>query len=220
MVHRLKSVPLKQSSRGNAVTDLFAKYDVPAPRYTSYPTVPFWTDSPTTDQWLEHLNRAFADEATTWSLYFHLPFCESLCTFCACNTVITRDHGREHCYVNLLTTEWNLYRERVATLSERSLLGVHLGGGTPTFFAKENLERILKPILSQSKIDRDRFEASVEVHPGHTTREQLELLYGLGFTRISLGVQDFDPEVQRLVNRNQPYEVTKSITDIARELGS
>jgi oxygen-independent coproporphyrinogen-3 oxidase len=201
------------------VTDLFAKYDVPAPRYTSYPTVPFWTDSPTTDQWIDHLNQPFANEAATWSLYFHLPFCESLCTFCACNTVITRDHGREEGYVKLLSTEWNLYLERVPALTERALRGVHLGGGTPTFFAKENLERILKPILSQTKIDRDRFEASVEVHPGHTTREQLEMLYGLGFTRISLGVQDFDTEVQRLVNRHQPYEVTKSITDISRQLG-
>jgi oxygen-independent coproporphyrinogen-3 oxidase len=201
------------------VTDLFAKYDVPAPRYTSYPTVPFWTDSPTTEKWLAELNRAFADEAATWSLYFHLPFCESLCTFCACNTVITRDHGREMGYVELLATEWKLYLDRVPALTERPLLGVHLGGGTPTFFSKENLEHILRPILSKTRIDQDRFEASVEVHPGHTTRDQLEMLHGLGFTRISIGVQDFDAEVQRLVNRHQPYEVTKSVTDIARELG-
>jgi oxygen-independent coproporphyrinogen-3 oxidase len=201
------------------MTDLFAKYDVPAPRYTSYPTVPFWTDSPTTDRWLEELNKAFADEAATWSLYFHLPFCESLCTFCACNTVITRDHGREDGYVELLSTEWNLYLDRVPGLAEKPLLGVHLGGGTPTFFAKENLERILKPILSQTRIDQNRFEASVEVHPGHTTRDQLNMLHELGFTRISIGVQDFDPEVQRLVNRHQPYEVTRSVTEAARELG-
>jgi len=201
------------------VTDLFAKYDVPAPRYTSYPTVPFWTDSPTTGQWIDHLNKAFAGATATWSLYFHLPFCESLCTFCACNTVITRDHGREEGYVDLLSTEWNLYLDRVPALTERPLLGVHLGGGTPTFFAKENLERMLKPILSRTRIDQDRFEASVEVHPGHTTREQLSMLHELGFTRISIGVQDFDPEVQRLVNRHQPYEVTRSVTDIARALG-
>lgn len=201
------------------MTDLFAKYDVPAPRYTSYPTVPFWTDSPTTERWLEELNKAFVDEAATWSLYFHLPFCESLCTFCACNTVITRDHGREEGYVGLLSTEWNLYLDRVPALAERPLLGVHLGGGTPTFFAKENLERILKPILSKTRIDQNRFEASVEVHPGHTSRDQLIMLHGLGFTRISIGVQDFDPEVQQLVNRHQPFEVTKSVTDTARELG-
>ncbi|HEX3086812.1 MAG TPA: oxygen-independent coproporphyrinogen III oxidase [Pyrinomonadaceae bacterium] len=201
------------------MTDLFAKYDVPAPRYTSYPTVPFWTDSPTTDQWIDSLNQAFADEAATWSLYFHLPFCESLCTFCACNTVITRDHKRETGYLELLATEWNIYRSRVPALVERPLVGIHLGGGTPTFFSAENLSRILSPIIADTRIDQNRFEASVEVHPGHTTREQLAMLRGAGFTRISIGVQDFDPEVQRLVNRHQPYEVTKSITDIARDEG-
>jgi len=201
------------------VSDLFAKYDVPAPRYTSYPTVPFWTDLPTTEQWLNELETAFKDDAATWSLYFHLPFCESLCTFCACNTVITRDHGREENYIGLLSNEWDLYLDRVPALVERPLLGLHLGGGTPTFFSAENLERILKPILATTRTDADRFEASVEVHPGHTTREQLVVLRQLGFTRISIGVQDFDPEVQRLVNRHQPYEITKSVTDIARELG-
>jgi oxygen-independent coproporphyrinogen-3 oxidase len=201
------------------VTDLFAKYDVPAPRYTSYPTVPFWTDSPTTGQWIEELNQAFADESASWSLYFHLPFCETLCTFCACNTVITRDHGREQTYIDLLAKEWGLYLDRVPALRERPLLGVHLGGGTPTFFSAKNLERILKPIFADARRAGDQFEASVEVHPGHTTREQLVTLRQLGFTRISIGVQDFDPEVQRLVNRHQPYEVTKSVTEIALELG-
>ena len=109
------------------MSDLFAKYDVPAPRYTSYPTVPFWSDMPTTKEWLNELAKAFDDQSATWSLYFHLPFCESLCTFCACNTVITRDHGREEGYVDLLSSEWNLYRERVPGLLERPLLGVHLG---------------------------------------------------------------------------------------------
>lgn len=201
------------------MTDLFAKYDVPAPRYTSYPTVPFWTDSPTTGQWIEQLNRTFADESASWSLYLHLPYCETLCTFCACNTVITRDHGREETYIDLLSKEWGLYLDTVPALRERPLLGVHLGGGTPTFFSAENLERILKPILAEARVAGDQFEASVEVHPGHTTREQLATLRQLGFTRISIGVQDFDPEVQRLVNRHQPYEVTKSVSEMARELG-
>jgi len=201
------------------VNDLFAKYDVPAPRYTSYPTVPFWSDIPTTGQWLSELEKAFDDQSATWSLYFHLPFCESLCTFCACNTVITRNHNREEGYKDLLLKESGYYLERIPNLRERPLLGVHLGGGTPTFFAPENLRRILQPILSQTKIDHDNFEASVEVHPGHTTREHLVTLRALGFTRISIGVQDFDPEVQRIVNRNQPYEVTRTCTEMARELG-
>ena len=116
------------------MTDLFAKYDVPAPRYTSYPTVPFWINTPTTDQWIENLTTACDDETTAWSLYLHLPFCESLCTFCACNTVITRDHRREDNYIQLLLKEWSLYVERVPALRQRPLRQLHLGGGTPTFF--------------------------------------------------------------------------------------
>lgn len=201
------------------MTDLFAKYDVPAPRYTSYPTVPFWINTPTTGQWIESLNTACDDETTAWSLYLHLPFCESLCTFCACNTVITRDHRREDNYIQLLLKEWNLYVDRVPALRERPLRQLHLGGGTPTFFSAQNLQRMLEPILAEVHIAPSQFEASLEVDPRHTTREQLSLLRGIGFTRISLGVQDFDPEVQRLVNREQPYEITKSITDTARDLG-
>lgn len=199
--------------------DLFAKYDVPAPRYTSYPTVPFWSDTPTTPQWLEHLNSACNDQTSGWSLYLHLPFCESLCTFCACNTVITRDHRRETSYVQSLLTEWKLYLNQVPALRKRPLRQLHLGGGTPTFFSAENLQRMLEPILTDAQIASDQFEASLEVDPRHTTREQLTVLRSLGFTRISLGVQDFDSEVQVLVNREQPYEITKSITETARELG-
>lgn len=201
------------------MTDLFAKYDVPAPRYTSYPTVPFWSDSPNPEQWLDAITTACDDEASSWSLYFHLPFCETLCTFCACNTVITRDHGREETYINLLHREWQLYRDQVPELQRRPLRQLELGGGTPTFFSPDNLKRILEPILADIQIDSDQFRASVEVDPRRTTREQLVTLHSLGFNRISLGVQDFDPVVQKLVNREQPLEQTQNITDTARELG-
>jgi|SRR5687767_2510919 len=199
--------------------DLFAKYDVPAPRYTSYPTVPFWSETPTTQQWLEHLTAACDDQAGAWSLYLHLPFCESLCTFCACNTVITRDHRREENYLRLVLNEWKLYLTEVPALRQRPLRQLHLGGGTPTFFSADNLQRLLEPILAGAQMATDEFEASLEIDPRHTTREQLVTLRSLGFTRISLGVQDFDPEVQRLVNREQPYEITRSITETARALG-
>jgi oxygen-independent coproporphyrinogen-3 oxidase len=201
------------------MTDLFSKYDVPAPRYTSYPTVPFWSDPPTTDQWLNELEAACSDAETTWSLYLHLPFCETLCTFCACNTVITRDHQREDAYIKLLLEEWRLYTERVPALRQRQLRQVELGGGSPTFFSPENLRRIIEPILADTKREDDRFEASVEVDPRRTTRAQLETLRQLGFNRVSLGVQDFDSEVQRLVNREQPHAQVSSITNTARELG-
>jgi len=201
------------------MNDLFRKYDVPAPRYTSYPTVPFWSDPPTTAQWLDSLRRALTDESLAWSIYLHLPFCETLCTYCACNTVITRDHGREDGYVGLMNREWELYCEAVPDLLKRPLRQLHLGGGTPTFFSPDNLRRILGPMLEQTVIDASNFDASIEVDPRRTTKEHMVALHELGFRRISLGVQDFDPEVQRIVNRLQPFEETARVTNEARALG-
>lgn len=201
------------------MNDLFTKYDVPAPRYTSYPTVPFWSDPPTTGQWLNSLGNALSDESMAWSIYLHLPFCESLCTYCACNTVITRDHGREEGYVELLNREWEIYSKSVPDLARRPLRQLHLGGGTPTFFSPDNLRRILDPILSRSRRDESSFDASIEVDPRRTTREHLIALHQAGFRRISLGVQDFDPVVQKIVNRFQPFEMTERVTGEARDLG-
>lgn len=201
------------------MNELFRKYDVPAPRYTSYPTVPFWSEPPTTEQWLESLRRALTDESLAWSIYLHLPFCETLCTYCACNTVITRDHGREEGYVELMNREWDLYCEAAPDLQQRPLRQLHLGGGTPTFFSPDNLRRILAPMLERTKTDPENFDASIEVDPRRTTRAHLVALHELGFRRISLGVQDFDPEVQRIVNRFQPFEETARVTEEARALG-
>lgn len=201
------------------MNDLFKKYDVPAPRYTSYPTVPFWSDPPATAQWLDSLRRALTDESLAWSIYLHLPFCETLCTYCACNTVITRDHGREEGYVELMNREWELYCEAAPDLLKRPLRQLHLGGGTPTFFSPDNLRRILQPMLEQTKLDRSSFDASIEVDPRRTTREHMAALHELGFRRISLGVQDFDPEVQRIVNRIQPFAETARVTEEARAMG-
>ena len=201
------------------MNDLFKKYDVPAPRYTSYPTVPFWSDPPATAQWLDSLRRALTDESLAWSIYLHLPFCETLCTYCACNTVITRDHGREEGYVELMNREWELYCEAAPDLLKRPLRQLHLGGGTPTFFSPDNLRKILQPMLERSNLDRSSFDASIEVDPRRTTREHMAALHELGFRRISLGVQDFDPEVQRIVNRIQPFAETARVTEEARAMG-
>jgi oxygen-independent coproporphyrinogen-3 oxidase len=201
------------------MSDLFEKYDVPAPRYTSYPTVPYWNDSPSAEEWIASLHDAFSKPSASWSLYFHIPYCESLCTFCGCNTVITRDHGVESPYVDRLILEWKRYLEMVPEIREHGLRQIHLGGGTPTFLSPGELERLLTPILSEVRRDPALFEGSVEIDPRRTTREHLEALYRLGFRRVSLGVQDFDPEVQRVVNRIQPVEITRSITEIARAVG-
>lgn len=200
------------------MNDLFAKYDVPAPRYTSYPTVPYWETPPTAETWLSHIKETLQAENSSWAMYLHIPFCETLCTFCGCNTIITKDHQREEPYISLLLQEWDIYLQKTPELSARPLKHLHLGGGTPTFLSAQNLIRLLKPILSQVTKSAD-FEASIEVDPRRTNEEQLQALRELGFNRISLGVQDFDPEVQRLVNRVQPFELTQKLTVQARALG-
>jgi oxygen-independent coproporphyrinogen-3 oxidase len=201
-------------------TQLLAKYDVPAPRYTSYPTVPYWSDNPTSAQWLTELNKTFStDPATGWSLYLHIPFCESLCTFCGCNTFITRNHDNEATYTEAIHREFSTYLDKVPLLKEAPLRQIHLGGGTPTFFAPESLRKLLRPILDAVHIEPGWFEGSIEVGPRSTTQEQLLVLRDLGFQRISMGVQDFNPEVQRLVNRIQPFEMTRDLTVLARQLG-
>jgi oxygen-independent coproporphyrinogen-3 oxidase len=206
-------------SENKISSDLFQKYDIPAPRYTSYPTVPYWSDNPTSAQWMQEVKSTFERPNMTWSVYLHIPFCETLCTFCGCNTSITKDHKREEPYVNLLHKEWESYRAQIEAMSDRPLLHLHLGGGTPTFLSPINLQRLLEPMLKQVKRDPKHFEGSIEVDPRRTTREQLETLRGLGFNRVSMGVQDFNPEVQRLVNRIQPRAMTEKITQFARDLG-
>ncbi|UYL08702.1 oxygen-independent coproporphyrinogen III oxidase [Bdellovibrio sp. SKB1291214] len=201
------------------IKNLLAKYDVPAPRYTSYPTVPYWETNPTRDQWVSHLKTTLQKGDGGWSLYIHIPFCETLCTFCGCNNIITKSHTKESPYVDMLLKEWKLYTEQVPELLKSPLKHIHLGGGTPTFLSSESLLRLLTPIVNDCKLDTEHFEGSIEVDPRRTTAEQLKALRTLGFNRVSMGVQDFNPEVQRLVNRIQPLEITANLSEEARKLG-
>lgn len=196
---------------------LVYKYDVPVPRYTSYPTVPYWTDSPTTDEWVDSLKRAFL-EKPHWSMYVHIPFCETLCTYCGCNTSITRNHKREEPYMELILKEYEAYKKLLPELAESPFQQFHFGGGTPTFLSPKNIQTLAKKIMDGMNIPSD-FHGSIEVDPRKTEVEHLERLRDLGFSRVSLGVQDFDPEVQRLVHRVQPFEMTQKITQAARDLG-
>ncbi len=200
-------------------TELLAKYDIPAPRYTSYPTVPYWSDDPTSEQWLRALQQAFSLPQTTWSMYIHIPFCETLCTFCGCNTFITRNHRNEATYTAAIHKEWELYLAALPRLRAAPVKQIHFGGGTPTFYSASSLRRLLQPIMASMTINPADFEGSIEVSPRSTNREKLLALRELGFQRISMGVQDYDPEVQRLINRIQPVEMTRDLTNIAREVG-
>ena len=199
-------------------TNYFAKYDVPVPRYTSYPTVPYWERTPAANEWIGHIRQSLSSESASWSMYIHIPFCETLCTFCGCNNIITKDHKREEPYKDLLLKEWSLYLEKVPEFRTRPIRHVHLGGGSPSFLSAAHLKELLSEILKDLVREPD-FEGSIEVDPRRTTKDQLQVLRELGFNRVSLGVQDFEPEVQRLVNRTQPFEITKNISDVSRQLG-
>lgn len=198
---------------------LIKKYDVPAPRYTSYPTVPHWnTNQFTVGQWESAVKQSFheSNNEKGISLYIHLPFCESLCTYCACNTRITKNHRVESTYIRSLVDEWATYK---SLFNAKPLIReLHLGGGTPTFFSAANLDLLLKAILEGCDV-HPQHEFSFEGHPNNTTREHLQVLYNNGFRRVSYGVQDLDEKVQRTINRIQPLENLQFVTDISREIG-
>ena len=197
---------------------LVRKYNQPVPRYTSYPTVPVWTEGLDLDLWQENFKMKFGEEnhVNGISLYIHLPFCESLCTYCGCNKKITTNHKVEDEYLQVIEKEWNLYRKLMKQTPV--IRELHLGGGTPTFFSPRNLMKLLQMILKGSII-HPKHEFSIEGHPNNTTEEHLKMLYNMGFRRISFGVQDNDPEVQRVINRIQPFDNVVKATETARRIG-
>lgn len=201
------------------MNNLIQKYNVPGPRYTSYPTVPFWNaDGFSKDQWIQSFQETFhaTNQEEGISLYIHLPFCESLCTFCACHKHSTKRHEVEHPYIQTVLKEWILYTK---LMSETPVIKeIHLGGGTPTFFSPKNLEVLIKGILIRSEL-AENYEFSFEGHPNNTSREHLEALYNLGFRRVSFGVQDYNERVQKAIHRIQPFEAVKEVTELAREIG-
>jgi oxygen-independent coproporphyrinogen III oxidase len=201
-----------------AAASLLAKYDVAGPRYTSYPTVPYWESTPGEAQWLERVRAALqAGGAQGAALYLHIPFCRALCTFCGCNTRITRSHEFVPPYTQALLAELDLYR-RGLQLAQLEFGELHLGGGTPTFLTAAELEGLLEGLLRRAR-PRSGAIASIEVDPRVTTDEQLAVLARYGFSRISLGVQDFDPRVQQIVNRVQSEQQVREVTEAARKRG-
>jgi oxygen-independent coproporphyrinogen-3 oxidase len=197
---------------------LVIKYNQPVPRYTSYPTVPFWKEDLDITLWKKLVKQQFSihNSQEGISLYIHLPFCESLCTYCGCNKKITTNHSVEEKYLATVEKEFLLY---LNLLKETPVIReIHLGGGTPTFFSPKNLVKLMS-LIKQRSIIHPQHEFSIEGHPNNTTRGHLQALYNLGFRRISYGVQDNDPEVQRIINRIQPLENVINATNIAREIG-
>jgi oxygen-independent coproporphyrinogen-3 oxidase len=198
---------------------LLRKYDVPTPRYTSYPTVPTWdAEHFHVSQWKQLVRRSFdeSNKEKGISIYIHLPFCESLCTYCACNTRITKNHSVEIPYIQAVLHEWESYKSLFS--GKPVVRELHLGGGTPTFFDVRNLHWLITYLLEDAEIHPD-FVFSFEGHPNNTSLDHLQTLFDLGFRRVSFGVQDLDEKVQNTIHRIQPFENLERVTCQARAIG-
>ena len=195
--------------------ELIQKYDRPGPRYTSYPTAPEWTDALGPAQFAEHLARADAQKGPL-SIYVHLPFCREMCRFCGCNVVATHDRTRADAYLDVLEKEVALLAKHLP--SRRTFTQLHWGGGTPTFLDEKQLTRCHEIVTRHFQLAPDG-EKAIEIDPAITTRSQIDKLAELGFNRISMGVQDFDPKVQETVGRIQGEKETADLVQAARDNG-
>src|SRR6202521_5564373 len=197
------------------ITEAFLeKYNRPGPRYTSYPTAPVWQDNFGPDD-LEQFYTGANAARTPVSLYMHLPFCENLCLFCACNVVITKDHSVAPPYIEILEREIAHVSKFVSR--DRPVVQFHWGGGTPTYLTPEQMEQLFLYTAERFTFSPEA-EIGIEIDPRVTTREHLETLRSLGFNRLSMGIQDFHPEVQAAINRIQPFELTRDLLLTARKL--
>lgn len=199
--------------------ELIKKYNVAGPRYTSYPTVPYWdNDTFSVESWKAALINSFrlSNAKDGISIYLHLPYCESLCTFCGCHKRITKRHDVEQPYIDTLLKEWELY---LALFPEKPIIReLHLGGGTPTFFSAANLQHLLGSLLNKA-IVATHPEFSFEGHPNSTSAEHLHVLKQFGFSRVSFGVQDYNPHIQKAIHRIQSFEQVSLATKTARKAG-
>lgn len=196
---------------------LYQRYNQSIPRYTSYPTVPHWKAWQHSQEWQDQLALQAQKTKSGIAIYIHLPYCEHLCTYCGCNKKITTNHRVESPYIDRLLKEWHLYVQAFAG-NTITITELHLGGGTPTFFAPAQLKRLIEGIFALATA-HPQLEMSFEGHPNNTTKEHLQVLRQMGFNRVSFGVQDLDAEVQRLIARIQPLENLVEATENARRLG-
>lgn len=199
-------------------SNLFTKYNRGSSRYTCYPTVPHWKHQGI-DQygWFNLLNERLNQQGhNEIAVYIHLPFCDSLCTYCGCNKQITLRHEREEPYIKAVLAEWQVYLKNFNKTPK--IREIHLGGGTPTFFSMDNLRRLIEDLLKGVEVAPNP-KFSFEAHPKSTTRKHLSGLYELGFRRLSIGVQEYDKSIQLKLNRVQPLEWVQRVHHYARELG-
>ncbi len=197
--------------------DKIRKYDRPGPRYTSYPTAPQFNENFRHEQFLEEVVKTnYGSNLPDLSLYYHLPFCDTLCYFCGCNMIITRNRDRVKEYIKYLKKEIDMVRTYI--LTDRKVAQLHWGGGTPTHLDPDEIQDLINYINRNFEFKNDA-EEGCEIDPRGLTREHLEALRNGGFNRISMGVQDFNEKVQKATNRVQPEDITRQTVQWVRELG-
>lgn len=193
--------------------ELVKKYNKSGPRYTSYPPVPFWQGSPTTSEWLSHVTSHY-DEESGIDLYVHVPYCESLCYYCGCSRVITKNHNTESVFINAIKKEWEIYKNK--TGKDFKIGSIHFGGGTPTFLSPKNLKDLIQFLTPNRS---DRFVGSIEIDPRTCQKDHLKILKDVGISRVSFGIQDFDENVQKEIHRVQSVKMVQDIVNEVREIG-
>ncbi len=204
------------SDKTSVPIELLRKYDRPGPRYTSYPTAPVWNEEVDSDTYRDTLKAASSEIDKPLAIYSHIPFCRRRCHYCGCNTYVSISMDRADEYLNHQITE---IETASGLLGKRNRVGqFHFGGGTPTFFDVEGLDKIIGAFEKRFTFT-DTCEKSIEIDPRVTTRDQLKFLYDRGFNRTSLGVQDFDPNVQKASGRVQPEKQVRDIYDYCRRIG-
>lgn len=190
---------------------LIEKYNKNIPRYTSYPPVPFWSQCPEEEEWISHVKKYY-DERMGLDLYIHVPFCEKLCYYCGCNRTITKNHKVEEEYVELVKRQWANYLKKLGFIPK--IHSIHLGGGTPTFLSAKHLDELLTTLIAFKSHD---FYGSIEIDPRTVKEEHLDVFKKHQVKRISLGIQDFDLNVQQSINRIQSFELVEHVVSEIRK---
>lgn len=192
---------------------LIEKYNRAGPRYTSYPPVPFWTGAPKEDEWLDSVRRSYSDQEGL-DLYVHVPYCEKLCFYCGCNRTITKNHDLEDPFLQMVLKEWKIYCQKLGMVPKINSL--HFGGGTPTFLSPDNLRKLIEELTAERV---SSFIGSIEIDPRTCQDNHLRVLSETGISRVSLGIQDFDQDVQSAINRHQPVAMVEGLVEKIRLRG-
>jgi oxygen-independent coproporphyrinogen III oxidase len=207
-------IDVQNAQKSKVSIDLLQKYDIAGPRYTSYPTADRFVEAFTETQYKQALKmREIGRVSLPLSLYVHIPFCESLCFFCACNKIVTKHHERGAAYLQYLSKEMDLHIENLG--KKPSVSQLHLGGGSPTFLTDAELTQLMSELRRKFQLSPVG-EYSIEIDPRTVDKSRLKNLRALGFNRLSFGVQDFNEEVQKAVHREQPFEQVSELVKEAR----